>query len=738
MVDVDALLAQEVWQRTGRVLSAPLAIWPGMALSPQELGEDLQAAGYARVRTLHTTGDFTLQGGQIAVKPASGEPITVRFEDGRVRAVSPSQEAKFSAVELAELRGPEGISRRPISLDQLPEHVYTAILAMEDARFFDHEGVDPISITRAVLANTTEGGIAQGGSTITQQLVKNLFLTAERTYQRKAREALLAVALENTRSKREILELYVNEIYLGQAGGAAISGVDQAARAYFGKPAERLELAEAAVLAGIISAPNRYSPLRHPGRALERRDLVLERMRDLEWISEQRFEEETIRPLALSPTPTHRRSPWLVEAAIEDVEDALGEGGIVAAQGWIVETTLQPSLQRIAERVVGDSIAALEAEHDVAGAEIALVAVRASDGAVLAMVGGRDYATSQFNRVTSAKRQLGSTIKPLTYLAALDRDHTRSPASIVEDEPLIRTAGGQTWTPSNYDGRYKGPITWRHALAHSRNIPAVLIAEEAGMAHLSEWWQRIGLAEATAYPSAALGSFPATPLDLAGAYTVFPNLGTAVRPQMVVQASTADGVVRYRAEPHRVDAAGAGATWLAAGMMQSVIEEGTARSAARHGLSGPAAGKTGTTNDARDAWFIGYSGDIVVAVWVGHDRDKALGLTGATAALPAWTRFVTAAALPLRMPGPPDTLIEATLCTSTGLPPDCSVSCDDTRSEWVHADLLAECSSRQPLKQNPLREAISKLLGEPDPLVEPESTRDKEKPQRRSLLRRRR
>ncbi|MFT4980033.1 MAG: penicillin-binding protein 1B [Myxococcota bacterium] len=741
VIDVDDLLSQEVWSATGRVLSAPLAVWPKMTLTPGQLAEDLQSAGYARVRSLQAAGDFTVTAERIQILAETGETISIRFDGGRVSGVQPGPIAHLGAVELAELRGPEGISRRPITVDELPEHVYKAVLAMEDSRFFDHEGVDPIGIGRAIMANVTQGGITQGGSTLTQQLVKNLFLSAERTYERKAREALLAVALENTRSKRAILELYLNEIYLGQIGGASIAGIDQAARAYFGKGAERLELGEAAVLAGIISAPNRYSPLRHPERALERRDRVLDRMADLEWITAEQRETEQARPLSLAPTPTHRQGPWMVEAAVEQVESAVGEEGVISGQGWVVQTTLQPTLQRIAERVVRESLAALASEHDIEGAEMALVALRASDGAVLAMVGGSDYATSQFNRVTSAERQIGSTVKPLTYLAALDRDHTLSPGTLVEDAPLVRTVNRKTWSPKNYDGRYVGPISYRDALARSRNVPAVLVAESVGMTALQAWWRSAGLEGATDYPSAALGSFEATPLALAASYTVFPNGGAASRPRLVTSAVDADGEARYTDEATKQRLAGPEATWMVTSMMKDVLERGTGRSAARYGLDGPAAGKTGTTDDARDAWFAGFTGDVVVVVWVGHDRDRPLGLTGSEAALPAWTRFIVDSGLPLSLAAPPSGLSEETLCRETGLPSLCAGPCEEAYTEWVFADVDVCDDVGVPVASaNPLRAAISRLLsGEPDrPPEATAPTPESEDAPRRIFPRRRR
>ncbi|MFT5682411.1 MAG: penicillin-binding protein 1B [Myxococcota bacterium] len=702
--DVEALLAQPVWSQTGRVYSAPMELWPGMRLTAGEVASDLQAAGYARVRTVESTGDFKVSSSSILLRDDRGDH-TIQFIDGEISAVSPGAMVRLKAVELAELRGSSGESRRPIALSDLPEHVYRTVLAMEDGRFFEHEGVDPVGITRAVLANMGAGRTTQGGSTLTQQLVKNLFLTSERTYQRKAREALLSVALENLHTKEKILELYLNEVYLGQVGGAGVAGLSSAARAYFGKTAERLEIGEAAVLAGIISAPNRYSPIRHPERAIERRDLVLDRMVALGWLTAEVATSEKEAPLSLAPSVMSWRSPWLVEAAIEQVEDVAESEGIVAGQGWAVHTTLQPGLQRIAEAAVTESAARIDADYpEASGAQIALVAVRASDGAVLAMVGGRDYIDSPFNRVTSANRQLGSTIKPLTYLAAVESDHNRTPGSIIEDAPLERQSGGKTWSPKNYDGRYKGEISLRYALAQSRNIPAILLAEAVGMPKLKRWWIDLGLDGATALPSAALGSFEATPLQLAGSYTVFPGAGTVSTPRFVSRAADSDGNTMQSNKPQLRQVASPEEAWLVRSMMESVIEEGTGRAVRRFGVEGTVAGKTGTTDDAHDAWFVGFVGDIVVAVWVGYDRGQDLGLTGGKGALPTWSRFVAWSGLSAPPVSPPKGLTTITLCSDTLLPASCG-DCAATHTEHVFAGQEPECPA-----ENPLRDAVSRML----------------------------
>jgi len=647
--DVEELLGGRVWSSSGRVMSAPMELWAGLRLSPEELATDLQAAGYARVSRAQAPGDFEVAPDAILVRVAEGRwpgatveagDLLLTFSGDRISSVSPGSVATLAPAELAGVRGGDNEARRVISLGEVPPHVVQAVLAMEDARFYDHEGLDPLGIARALLVNAWSGSTAQGGSTLTQQVVKNLFLTQERTLERKAREAVLAMALEAQRSKDDILELYLNEIYLGQAGGVAICGIDQAARVYFGKPAERLEIGEAATIAGIVSAPNRYSPLRHPQRALERRDVALGRMADVGFLAPSDAEVLKREPLTLHPSSTSRRAPWAVDAAVDGIEQAMGEGTVVA-RGVSVHTTIQPALQRLAERAVIEGLAELQQTHPTTeGAQAAMAVVRVRDGAVVALVGSRDYASSQFDRASHGSRQIGSTVKPLTAVLAFEADASLSPATVLDDSYIERIVDGKTWAPRNYDGSYRGLLTLREALRVSRNIPAVLLAERAGMKTLARGWRELGLDEASSNPSAALGSFGATPLELAGAYTVFPGGGRWSQPTLVRSAFDEGGALLWEQEPIRLRRTSSESAWLVGSMLEDVVASGTGAQASSYGATGHLGGKTGTTDGARDAWFVGYSAEYAVAVWVGFDRDRVLGLTGGQAALPTWARFM--------------------------------------------------------------------------------------------------
>lgn len=649
--DVEAYLANPPRTWPGLIYSAPMRVESGQTMTARELAGDLLSAGYEKVDALEGTGQFTLAGGDVRVwsagleVPGSTIPAgksRVLIRDGVVVVTEPAVGATLHPTVLATVGDREG-RRTEVDLDHLSPWMEPALLSIEDSRFRDHMGVDPVGIARAVVSNLIAGRKSQGGSTLTQQLAKNLFLSSEKRYQRKVREAFFAAALEHTLTKDEILELYLGEVYLGQVGGVPIHGVEQAARAYYGVSAQRLTLAEAATLAGIISAPNGYSPVRHPERAEERRSIVLGRMVATGAITEAQAEAARAEHVLIDGRlpGSVRRAPWAVDVAIDEAEQAVGSGAL-ANSGYVVHTTLQPALQRAAEQAVFLGMHELDTEHpEASGAQAALVAVRLSDGAVVAMVGGRDYTTSPFNRAVHAWRNPGSTVKPLTLLAAFDQDPSLSPLDEITDEAITRRVDGKVWTPSNYDGRFVGEITLRQAIEKSRNIPAVKLAETVGAEELQRFYRDAGLSEATNLPSAALGGFSVTPLQMAGAYTVFGG-GTVWDPWVVAGIEDGNGDRVLSMRPKGDDLASARAAALAVGVLEGVVERGTGRGAARYGVEEGVAGKTGTTSGYRDAWFAGLTPELAIAVWVGHDKGKSLELGGGQAALPTFARFAMA------------------------------------------------------------------------------------------------
>ena len=516
----------------------------------------------------------------------------------------------------------------PMRLSSLPGHVPDAVLAVEDRNFYHNFGANPVSIVRALIVNANEGAVTQGGSTITQQLAKNVFLSSERTMKRKIQELMLAVWLERKFDKDEILTLYLNRVYFG----AGAYGVDAASHRYFGKSARSLSLGEAAVLAGLLKAPSRYAPTSNPEDAGKRGRLVIEQMVEAGFITRRTADEAIARPVLLA-SPRFEAAPYFVDHALREAK-ALANG---VDADLIVRTTFDPKVQAAAETGLVAGLAM--AGEKLNGTEAAAVIID-REGAVRAMIGGRDYAKSQYNRAAQARRQPGSAFKPFVYLAGLTRGET--PDAFVTDAPV---AVGN-WTPGNYENKYFGEVTLREALARSLNSAAVRVQERTGRAHVRETARRMGWkGELTAGPSLALGVDAVSPLDLAGAYAPFANGGFRVETHVIDRIETADGDLVYRRKGTLIEeAAPAGAIAAANDMLESVVEWGTGRAAAIPGYR--AAGKTGTSQESRDAWFAGHAGGLVGVVWIGRDDNAPMnGLTGGRAPAVVW-REIMVRALP--------------------------------------------------------------------------------------------
>ncbi len=644
-----------------RVYGGPLQLRAGLDLAGVRLVDRLRRLGYEE----NPGGD--LEGGQfrpgrqrfdIMLRPyldpdGKHPPDAIRLEavDGIVQSVRRlGSGEELAAVPLEpELLGTYagGVlgERRPLRLDDLPKHLLAAVLAAEDARFARHPGIDPLGVVRAAWVNLRGGSVRQGGSTITQQLAKNLFLTPARTFSRKVREGLLAFLLELRLTKEEILEAYLNSVYLGQSRSLGISGINQGALAFFGKDPRQLTVGESATIAGILQAPNATSPLRHPERARARRDQVLDLMAENGWLSAEDVAKTKAEPVKLSKlVHAPLEAPFFVDEVLRRVERMGYDPRQV--RGLSVYTSLDLELQRTAERALAGGLDALEREYARFRRaddplEGAVMVLDARSGYVLALVGGRDFARSQFNRVTRSKRQPGSAFKPFVYLAALDDpDDPITPSTVFRDAPLRIWVGRDEWAPENYDGRYLGEVTVRAALEGSRNVPTVGVAERVGFHRIAELARTAGLGEIPAVPALALGVGEVSLIDLVGAYSVFPNQGLVVRPALIRGVLADDGNVLYRDEVRAKRVATAPAAFVTSHLLEGVVQRGTAASARRLGLTRTAAGKTGTTNDFKDAWFVGYSPDLVSGVWVGFDDGTPVGLTGAKAALPIWVSLM--------------------------------------------------------------------------------------------------
>ena len=563
------------------------------------------------------------------------------------QAKNPLAAVRLEPEEIARIMGPRMESRRPVPLSSIPRSMQDAVLAAEDQRFYSHIGIDFIGIGRATIANIRERRFAQGGSTITQQLAKNFFLSPQKTITRKLREAELAVILELRFTKKQILEMYLNKIYFGQESSRGIYGVEEAANLYFSKRAEELTLEESALLAGLIRSPNRYSPLRDPRAARERRNAVLGRMHQLNMIRGDAFRRASAAPLGTRPHASNPRlASYFVDYVQRLVEDDLGDVELYRT-GYRFHTTLDPVHQAAAAEAVERGLAEMEKKPRRSGEPLqaALVAVDPATGEMTAMVGGRSYGTTQFNRAANAHRQPGSAFKPFVLLAALSQaaqgKGQTTLSTIVPGAPISFKTPQGLWTPANFDGKSYGDITVRTAIENSVNTSTVRLARDVGLDVVAETARAAGItSRLPPLPSMSLGSFEVTPVELAYAYATIASRGIRFDPFPLFSVITADGDILVEKGVHWKRTVDPRAAYLAGYALEGTLERGTARSAAAMGVYFPASGKTGTTDDNRDSWFVGFTPDAVCAVWVGYDSGADTGLTGAHGALRIWARFL--------------------------------------------------------------------------------------------------
>ncbi len=534
-----------------------------------------------------------------------------------------------------------------ISFDEIPEKLKQAIIATEDTQFFQHKGVRLMSILRALLIDIRKGRMAQGGSTITQQLTRQLFLTPQKHVIRKIREALLAIQIEKQYTKREIFELYANQIYLGSGA----YGVESAARIYFGKSAPDLNLEEAALIAGLPQAPSRYSPFVNPDLAKRRRDIVLGRMGAVGNITEEEKKATQNKPVRLVEKEQNRWfSPYFVDYVRQHLLKTYGEDRVYR-EGLVVTTTLDSVAQRAADiavtkglMIINNRIKAKNLYQDEAQVEAALIAIRPSDGAVVAMVGGSRFAQSQFNRALYARRQPGSAFKPFVYLAALNSGF--SPGDIIIDSPVVykRGSGKGYWKPSNFSNKFYGPVTLRTALERSMNVAAIKLQDKVGIQPVIDTARSLGIkSPLTQWRSLALGASVVTPIELTAAYATFANNGLYSKPYFIESVVTSDGEVLEKAKPKIRDAIRPEVAFTLTNMLRGVVENGTGKAA--KALHRDVAGKTGTTNSYNDAWFAGYTPQLAATVWTGFDDNRSMGRgeTGGRTAAPIWTDFMSGA-----------------------------------------------------------------------------------------------
>lgn len=661
------------WQLSGRFASLPLEqpsrlysrafrIGVGDRLTSEKLVERLVAARYVpAVEGELLPGTYRESSEQISIlrrrfpgfaQDRGGTLAVIDFAGGKVIGIqvagAPAREAFLDPALLASYYGEDLLERRPTPLPDIAPIAVRAVLAAEDASFFEHPGLSFTGILRAFWVNLRGSGVRQGGSTVTQQLAKNLYLTSERTMGRKLREAMLAVMLEWRYSKEEILEAYLNQIFWGRSGAVNLIGIGSASAAYFGKEPRDLNLAESALLGGMIRAPAAYHPVDDAEPARARRKLILARLAELEWTTDAEAEAAEATPLPVPQPPFSRRiAPYFADAAATEAARRFALPDL-ADRGYTLLSTLDPFDQASAEVAVREGLEALaERSERVRKKETplqaALVSIEPGSGAVRAYVGGRDYRQSQFDRASSANRQAGSAFKPFVYATAFELG-VATPGTLLEDAPLTLTSGGQVWSPNNDDDEFHGWVTARTAVEQSYNVPTVRLALATGLPKIVEQSRALGVsARLQPVPSIALGAFEIAPVEMVTAYATFANRGVRPTPRTLEGILDAEGhPVAGSPLPASPTVLSPQSAFLVTSLLQGVVDYGTARSARGLGLKDPIAGKTGTSNGGRDSWFAGFSPERATVVWVGFDDDSPTPFSGSKAALPIWTSFTLA------------------------------------------------------------------------------------------------
>jgi penicillin-binding protein 1B len=664
-----------VFANSAKIYALPRVVRDGEKIDAREIALDLRRAGYSEQEGQSKLGSFHIGKGGIEITPGpesyhSPEPAQISFEGGQISRIT-SRGNELSAYELepqlvtALFDAEQRSKREVVKYNEIPTVMVQAVLAIEDRRFFEHSGVNFLRTFEALWEDVLRQRRAQGGSTLTQQLARGFFLTPEKSIKRKLTEMIIAEELEQKFSKQQIFEFYANWVPLGQRGSFAISGLAEASQSYFNRDLKDITLPEAAMLAGIIQRPSWLSPYRHPERALERRNLVLDAMVETHAITREQADKAKAVPLKLAPPNVEASdAPYFVDMVRDTLVTKFNENELNDSS-YRIYTTLDPDLQKAAAqavesgiKLVDDQVKKMRTKKVKVGkkyeikveqgpqAQVAVVVLDPHTGAVLALVGGRDYGWSQLNHA-NAKRPTGSIFKPFVYAAAmntaLDGSQTViTPASVVTDAPTSFAYGDQIYEPRNYKEEYHGDVTLRYALAMSLNNATVKVAEEVGYDKVADLAKSAGIVSVKATPAMALGSYDASPLDMAGAYTSFSNDGERLSPILLrsVRNGKGDVVANYNTDRRQV--LDPRIAYVMTNMMEGVINNGLGYTAVRlRGFTPPAAGKTGSSHDG---WFAGYTSNLLCIVWVGYDDYSDLRLSGAQTAAPIWTEFMKKAA----------------------------------------------------------------------------------------------
>jgi penicillin-binding protein 1B len=742
---IDQRMAGHMYQTSARVFSSPDRVFDGETLSAAELVRQLQHDGYNERKVDGAPGWYSIDGGVVEIHPLADSyfqgknALHVNFAGGGVSSIKVLDSG--DVVESAEIE-PELLTnlfdtsrekRRRIRFDDIPKVLVNALLSAEDKRFFEHPGLDFVRIFGAAWADVRHEGIAQGASTLTMQVSRSFFFTTERTWRRKVAETIVALELEHRFNKQQIFELYANEIYLGNRGSFAIHGFAEGSLAYFNKDIRDISLNEAAFLAGIIRAPNRYSSAdRRPERAAEARDRVLTQMRENGFITADQVQQAKKAPLSLATEGQNNNdAPYFVDMVKDHLLDRFSEAELLS-QSYRIYTTLDPQLERAAvqaaslgvanvDQLLARKYALWKKQNKAAQAQVALLVLDPHTGNILATVGGRNYGESQLNHVT-ARRQPGSVFKPFVYAAAFDDvvkglSPVVTPATTVADEPTTFDFEGKEYTPNNYGESFHGTVTLREALTESLNVATVKVAEMIGYGRVVDMARQLGLNDdIQPTPAVALGAYDMTPLEVAAGYTVFANNGTRAEPVLIDRVIDSQGGVIERNPIQTRPVLDPRVAYQVTTLLEDVIDHGTGASVRARGFTGPAAGKTGTS---RDGWFAGYTSNLLCVVWVGFDDYRELGLSGAVAAAPIWTEFMKrATAMPAYrelndfVPPPGISVVEIDPTSLQLATPACPVTRKEVYIAGTEPTEFCELHGGRMLTQTPPASWLSRIFGE--------------------------
>lgn len=648
---ITTLFSGQKWQIPAQLFARSLALAPGKHLSQSQMLDELQRLQYRADPRLNGPGQYHVEGQTVSVYrrafdfPAGHQVATLlhvgfagefiqSLQTGRERQALAS--AQLEPQLLQHLVAAEQEDRELLVLEQVPRTIKDTLLLVEDRDFYSHHGVSVWSVLRAFWANLQAGKTVQGGSTLTQQLAKNMYTNQQRTYFRKVNEALIALVLDYRYSKDQILEAYLNEISLGQFKANPVHGLGLGSKLYFGKPLAELRPHEYALLIAIIKGPSHYDPRRYPQRAEDRRDLILGMMRDHGLLDQAQWFAATSQPLDVIPLGEHLkgRFPAYIDKVRQELRE-LVKDKTQLQNGIRVFTYFDPMAQQAAEQAVLDRVAKLDQ-----AIEAAVVATDYQQGALTAIVGGRNTTFAGYNRAISAKRQIGSIIKPVVYLAALEQPQRFHLGTVLADTPLTLKSGSRNWSPLNYDKKFRGNVSLISALSDSLNIPTVRLGLQLGLPALQQELQKLGLArEVKLQPSSLLGAVEMSPLEVAQLYQTIANKGQYRQLASISAITMHDGTPVYQRVSKPQQRVNASAAYLLQYALQQAAQSGTAQSLSVQFPRQKFAGKTGTSSDYRDSWFTGFDHETSLTIWLGRDDNKAIGLTGGSGALPIFTKY---------------------------------------------------------------------------------------------------